>query len=58
MSEQTNKAIHTFFNLIDKERNIYELAQLFHQTRKPLSEYINILQDPKTGKEIELRENK
>jgi ubiquinone/menaquinone biosynthesis C-methylase UbiE len=58
MSDHTKKAIHTFFDLIDKERNIYELAQLFHQIRKPLSEYINILQDPKTGKEIELKDNK
>lgn len=58
MLNHTKKAIHTFFDLIDKERNIYELAQLFHQTRKPVSEYINILQDPKTGKEIDLKGNK
>jgi len=55
MSDHTKNAIDTFFNLIDKERNIYEEAQLFHQTRKPISEYVNILQDPITGNEIGLK---
>lgn len=55
MSDHTKNAIDTFLNLIDKERNVYEEAQLFHQTRKPISEYVNILQDPITGNEIGLK---
>jgi ubiquinone/menaquinone biosynthesis C-methylase UbiE len=55
MSDHTKNAIDTFLNLIDKERNVYEEAQLFHQTRKPISEYVNILQDPITGNEIVLK---
>ena len=55
MSDHIKNAIDKFLNLIDKERNVYEEAQLFHQTRKPISEYVNILQDPITGNEIVLK---
>lgn len=58
MSKYTDKAIDSYLDLIDKERNIYEKAQLFHQTRKPVSEYINILQDPQTGKDVDLKGEK
>lgn len=34
------------FKLIDKERNIYELAELYPQNRKSVSEYLDLLQDP------------
>jgi hypothetical protein len=47
-----------YFSMLDKERNIYELAQLFPQTRKPISEYINILKEPKTDKEVIVKDEK
>lgn len=41
-----------YFNLIDKERNIYELADLKSQNRKEVSEYIDILQFPTSKKSV------
>ena len=38
-----------YFDLIDKEKNIYELAQLYPQNRREVSTYLEILQDPSTG---------
>ena len=35
-----------FYNMIDKERNIYEHSTLHHQNRREVSTYIDILQDP------------
>jgi hypothetical protein len=35
-----------YLNLIDKERNIYEPAQLFHQNREAVSNYINNMRSP------------
>ena len=35
-----------YYQLIDKERNIYELAELYPQNRKDVSEYLDLLQDP------------
>lgn len=35
--------------LIGRERNIYELAQLYDQNRECVSAYIDLLQEPKTG---------
>lgn len=58
MQDQINSATQTFYNLIDKERNIYEVAQLFDQTRKPISDFVNILQEPKTGKEVIVKDEK
>lgn len=46
-----------FYQLIDKERNIYELANLYPQTRKKVSDYVDILQDPTTGEPIEIVNN-
>ena len=43
-----------YLDLIDKERNIYELAKLYSQNRKDVSSYIDILQDPKTGAPLKL----
>lgn len=47
-----------YFNLIDKEKNIYELAELYPQNRRDISEYIHLLQDPKTSEEVILNENR
>lgn len=49
---------NTFLSLIDKERNIYELAELYHQNRCPVETFMDILQDPKTGAEMKLVDNK
>lgn len=38
-----------YLNLIDKERNIYEPAQLFDQCRTPVSEYLQHLRVPGTS---------
>ena len=35
-----------YLNLIDKERNIYEPAQLFHQNRENVSNYIDNMRSP------------
>jgi ubiquinone/menaquinone biosynthesis C-methylase UbiE len=34
------------YKLIDKERNIYELADLYPQCRMEVAEYVDLLQDP------------
>ncbi|MGQ0828895.1 MAG: class I SAM-dependent methyltransferase [Bacteroidota bacterium] len=47
-----------YLDLIDKERNIYELADLYPQNRKEVSAYIDILQDPKTGEGLKMDQNK
>lgn len=47
-----------YLELIDKERNIYELAELYDQNRKPVLDYINILQDPINGSELVLSKSK
>lgn len=46
-----------FFNLIDRERNIYEPATLYDQARKPVQEYIKHLSLYGTDEELEFREN-
>ncbi len=35
-----------YFNLIDKERNIYEPAQLYHQNREAVENYLNNMRSP------------
>lgn len=52
MTSTMENAINRYFDLIDKERNIYEEAQLFSQLRKPISEYVDILQEPDSGKDL------
>ncbi len=47
-----------YFDLIDKERNIYELADLYPQNRREVSTYADILQDPKTGNALKIEQNK
>lgn len=48
----------TYFKLINKEKNIYELATLYPQNRRNINEYIHLLQDPKTYEEVSLNENR
>lgn len=47
-----------YLELIDKERNIYELADLHSQNRKNVEEYLDILQDPNTGKPLTVEGDK
>ena len=55
MTNLIKKATNQFLTLIDKERNIYEEADLFNQLRKPVSEYLDVLQDPNTKEELQLK---
>jgi len=45
-----------YLDLIEKEKNIYELAELYPQNRKSIHEYIDLLQDPKTSETVTLEE--
>jgi len=47
-----------YLELIDKERNIYELAKLYDQNRKPVLDYISLLQDPYNSSELLLSKSK
>lgn len=47
----------TYLNQIDKERNIYELAELHQQNRKEVSEYIDLLKDPSSESSLTLNGN-
>ena len=38
--------------MIDEQRNIYELSNLYSQNRKNVEDYLDILQDPQTGEEL------
>jgi ubiquinone/menaquinone biosynthesis C-methylase UbiE len=51
------KESQLYLDLIDKERNIYELSELFNQNRRPVLDYINILQDPHNGNKLSLFES-
>lgn len=53
-----NNGSDIFLNLIDKERNIYELADLYPQNRAGVDAYIDMLQDPETGQELKVKQNK
>ncbi len=53
-----NKMVDRYFNLMDKERNIYELAELYPQNRREVSTYIDLLQDPKTGIPLKIENDK
>lgn len=41
-----------YFDLIDKERNVYQLAHLYPQKRKKIEEYLDLLQDPISKKPL------
>lgn len=47
-----------YFDLIDKEKNIYELASLYPQNRKEIKEYIDLLVDPITHEPLNFSDNK
>jgi len=45
-----------YYKLIDKERNIYELAGLVAQNRRPVREYAAIIQNPVTKEKMSIEE--
>lgn len=47
-----------YLKFIDKEKNIYELAELYAQNRRDVSEYIQILEDPNTGENVRIEGDK
>lgn len=56
MTEQIDEK--RYYTLIDKEKNVYELAQLYAQNRKPVSEFVELLADPESKQALQLKENK
>ena len=52
------KLTDIFLSQIDKERNIYELADLYHQNRRPVEEYLNILKDPLSNEPLSINEDR
>jgi ubiquinone/menaquinone biosynthesis C-methylase UbiE len=48
----------TYLQLIDKEKNIYELAELYPQNRRDVKEYIHLLQDPNINEEVRIEGDK
>lgn len=47
-----------FYPLIDKERNIYELAELHHQQRKSVASYVSSLVVPGTHEKLRIEGDK
>jgi len=53
-----NKIAQFYFNLIDKQRNVYENATLFKQNRNKVETYVDVLQCIKTGESLKLENGK
>ena len=47
-----------YLDLIDKERNIYQLSELFQQKRKKVDSYFHLLKDPYSHNKLNLVNNK
>jgi len=45
MKEQSR----VFFDMLGRERNVYELAELFPQNRRTVDSFLDMLRDPETG---------
>ena len=45
------------FSMIDIERNVYELARLYHQKRKKVKDYIDLLQESESGVQLKVIDN-
>lgn len=52
----TNKLAQFYFNLIDKQRNVYEDATLFEQNRNKVNTYVGDLQCIETGESLEIND--
>ena len=55
---KNDKLLELYKEMIDKERNIYEPANLHQQNRRPVSSYLGILKDPFSEKPLTLDNNK
>jgi len=53
-----NKISQLYFNLIDKQRNVYENATLFKQNRNNVNTYLDFLQCIKTGESLVIKDGK
>lgn len=51
------KISNLYFNLIDKQRNVYQRAQLYQQNREDVSRYLDLLQCIETGESLTLTDN-
>ena len=51
------KESETYFELIDKEKNIYDLATLYNQKRIKVKDYINLLLDPYDNSNLKVVDN-
>ena len=47
-----------FYKMIDRERNVYEIAELFEQKRNEVVSYLDLLQDPFSSKDLRISGNK
>lgn len=46
-----------YFSMLDKERNIYELSNLYMQNRKKVDSYVDLLQDPSSQTKLKISNN-
>lgn len=51
------KESETYFELIDEEKNIYDLATLYNQKRLKVKDYINLLLDPYDKSNLKVVDN-
>ena len=47
-----------FYKMIDRERNVYEIAELFEQKRNEVVSYLDLLQDPFSSKDLIISDDK
>ena len=51
---KNDELLELYMEMIDKERNIYEPANLYQQNRRPVNSYMEILKDPFSEKSLTL----
>lgn len=54
---KNDELLELYKEMIDKERNIYEPANLYQQNRRPVNSYLEILKDPFSEKPLTLNNN-
>ena len=52
-----NQLSKLYFDLIDKQRNVYQSASLYKQNRNTVDKYIDVLQCIETGESLEIKED-
>ncbi|MCF6212462.1 MAG: class I SAM-dependent methyltransferase [Flavobacteriaceae bacterium] len=53
-----NQIANLYFELIDKQRNVYQSATLYKQNRNSVDSYIDVLQCIETGESLEINKGK